>query len=160
MNEDGGGEYMRGKRFCSVAKPIHSEGECQFSIPSSTPTCMWVQGQDLCWIYMFCSHVWQTTWRQSEDETEIKWEEEEEEIYLVSFLGLTLISSAEGRHRQEPSGKRMCESPAFQRKASGIINCFVTRRCRVKGFYPVVLTFNPFCQYVKNSWHALFLNCQ
>lgn len=32
-----------------------------------------------------------------------------------------------------------------------LINCFVTQRCRVKGFYPVVLTFNPFTNMSKTA---------
>lgn len=105
---------------------------------------------------MFNSQVWQAARRRSEDGTKTK-QVREEENDPVSFSGLTLISSEEGKHRQESSGKRMCESPAFQRKASGIIYCFVTQRCRVNGFSLMVLTFNPFHQYVKNNCHALLL---
>lgn len=83
--------------------------------------------------------------------TRIKKREKKKKTIRFLFAGLTLISSAEVKHRQEPSAKRLCESPAFQREASGILDCFVTQRCRVKGFSHTGSTFNPFYLFVKNN---------
>ena len=118
---------------------------------------MWALMLDLFWIYtMFNSRVWQAARRRSKEERKIKQTEEKK----------TIQSKTQKKHRQDLSGRRIC--PTFQRKASGIIYCFVTQRCRVKGFSLMVLTYNLFHQYVKSNWHlltrqrkecAVFLTC-
>lgn len=100
---------------------------------------------------MFSSHVWQAARRWSEHETKIK-QEREEENNPNSFSQFCRGKTQTGHIRKKNVWKSN-----LSEKSLGIIHCFVTQRCRIKGFSLVVLTSNLFHHSVKNNWHALLL---